>query len=345
MPRDACARSLHGDAGAPGRLSPPHFSDPLPLFTNTSMRHSSASAPRSYAPRGPRHATVLIDADDLLGRRDAALLPDLLRSLPGFLHRTVGARVQGGKAYADFYTLDGGASLQRDLYAAGLDPVFTARHGAEQTLAMDAALLLATTDPGVLVVVAGSRSYAPLVRRARSLGRRVLVVAAEPPRDADHDTYALSDLAGDVPRERTNGEERAPRPPREGIAYVPVQNATALRALEVIEEWFGQYDEVYLTPLLRKLTEEMGDVDADPKALISDLEGHGAVYLERRPGRPHDYTVLLVDGQHPDVVRVRALFEDETDDEAPATPSAAYADEPGADEAGADEAGADDDTF
>ena len=63
MPRDACARSLHGDAGAPGRLSPPHFSDPLPLFTNTSMRHSSASAPRSYAPRGPRHATVLIDAD------------------------------------------------------------------------------------------------------------------------------------------------------------------------------------------------------------------------------------------------------------------------------------------
>lgn len=287
------------------------------------MRYAS-SAPRSHAPRGPRHATVLIDADDLLYRRDTPVLTDLVRSLSGFLHRTVGARLQSGRAYADFSNLD--APLQRDLYAAGIDPVFAGRTASDLMLAMDAAVLLASSDPGVLVIVTGSRSYAPVARRARALGRRVLVIAAEPARDADYDTYSLADLSGEGGRERTggSGEERAPRPPREGITYVPIENSTALRALEVIEEWFGQYDEVYLTPLLRKLTEEMADVDADPKGLISDLEGHGAVYLERRPGRPHDYTVLLVDGQHPDVVRVRALFEDDTDDDAPVASSDAF---------------------
>jgi len=318
------------------------------------MRSSSSSAPRAHAPRGPRHATVLIDAGDLLYRRDASVLTDLVRGLSGFLHRTAGARVQLGRAYADFSALDGGDDLQRDLYGLGIDPVFVGRGSADLTLAMDAAELLATGDVGVLVVVTGSRSYAPLVRRARRMGRRVVVIAADAGHDTDHDTYTLADLSGDAPRERERtggGIERAPRPPREGITYVPVQSTSALRALEVIEEFFGQYDEVYLTPLLRKLTEEMEDDNADPKALVSDLEGHGAVYLERRPGRPHDYTVLLVDGQHPDVVRVRALFEDEYDDEpsdddrdangtvAHDTAAPAYA------EAADDDAEGDDDTF
>ena len=320
------------------------------------MRSSSSSAPRAHAPRGPRHATVLIDADDLLYRRDTSVLTDLVRGLSGFLHRTAGARVQQGRAYADFASLDGGADVQRDLYGLGVDPVYVGRGSADLTLAMDAAELLATGDVGVLVVVTGSRSYAPLVRRARRLGRRVVVIAADAGHDTDHDTYTLADLTGDAPRarERTGsvggGIERAPRPPREGITYVPVQSTSALRALEVIEEFFGQYDEVYLTPLLRKLTEEMEEDNSDPKALVSDLEGHGAVYLERRPGRPHDYTVLLVDGQHPDVVRVRALFEDEYEDDtddaasdgngtvAHDTAAPAYAD---AD----DDASDDDDTF
>ncbi|MCA0270179.1 MAG: NYN domain-containing protein [Bacteroidetes bacterium] len=282
------------------------------------MRYASSPPPRSHAPRGPRHATVLIDVDDLLYRRDASVLADLVRSLSGFLHRTVGARLQSGRAYADFSALEDGSLVQRDLYGLGIEPVFVGRSASDLILAMDAAVLLATSDPGVLVVVTGSRSYAPLVRRARTLGRRVLVIAAEPGRDADYDTFSLTDLTAEAPR--STPVERTPRPPREGIAYVAIENATTLRALEVIEEFFGQYDEVYLTPLLRKLTEEMEDVEADPKSLISDLEGYGAVYLERRPGRPHDYTVLLVDDQHPDVKRVRELFEDyDEDDDAAAT--------------------------
>src|SRR5690606_32141933 len=66
-------------------------------------------------------------------------------------------------------------------------------------------------------------------------------------------------------------------------------------ALRIIEEYFGQYDEVYLTPLLRKLSEELGDIeDHDPKSLIGDLEECGACRLERRKGMPYDCAVLSV---------------------------------------------------
>ena len=86
--------------------------------------------------------------------------------------------------------------------------------------------------------------------------------------------------------------------------------------LEIIEEHFGQYDEVYLTPLLRKLSEELGDLeDHDPKSLIGDLENAGAVRLERRRGFPYDYTVLLVNPNHPEVQAVREEFAAENGDD------------------------------
>ncbi len=77
-------------------------------------------------------------------------------------------------------------------------------------------------------------------------------------------------------------------------------------ALEVIEKFFGQYDEIYLTPLLRRLSEEIGEVEAhDPKSLISDLEECGAARLERRRGMPYDYTVLIVNPEHAAVIEIR----------------------------------------
>ena len=91
-------------------------------------------------------------------------------------------------------------------------------------------------------------------------------------------------------------------------------------AIEVIERHFGHYDEIYLTPLLRRLSEEIGDVEGhDPKSLVADLEECGAVRLERRRGMPYDYTVLLVNAAHPAVVEVREEIRgsDTTDDGLP----------------------------
>ena len=88
-----------------------------------------------------------------------------------------------------------------------------------------------------------------------------------------------------------------------------------IEALRIIEDYFGQYDEVYLTPLLRKLSEELGNIDDhDPKSLIGDLEECGACRLERRKGMPYDYTVLIVNDEHPAVREVQAEMRGENFD-------------------------------
>ena len=272
-------------------------------------------------PSSSRTAAVFVDVDDLVsalgarlsgGTRPEAFVADALRALAPFIGRSFGARVVSSRAYGDFATLDGGAEMMRGLAQAYAEPVYAAPRTGEMALSMDAACLLRERpDVEVLVVVSGTRAYAPLARRARQMGRRVLVLTTETTREREDDSDVVSvfDLA---PLAERQAEPRAARAPREGIEYQTVESAMGLRVLEVIEEFFGQYDEVYLTPLLRKLTDEIG-ADLDPKAMISDLEAAGAVYLEKRRGFPHDYTVLLVDGQHPDVVRVRDLFEDEDD--------------------------------
>jgi hypothetical protein len=81
----------------------------------------------------------------------------------------------------------------------------------------------------------------------------------------------------------------------------------ALRTIAITEEHFGQYDEVYLTPLLRKLSDILGP-EHDPKSLISELEEAGAVRLEKRNGYPYDYTVLIVHNDHPDVQEVQENY-------------------------------------
>lgn len=275
----------------------------------------SASRPASS------RAAVFVDLDDLAAVlaqrltstvRPEAFVLDALRALGPFVGRAFGARLAGVRAYADFATLDGGLDLMRGLAQMNAEPVFAGGRAAEMTIAMDAACLLRErSDVDVVVLISGSRSFGPLARRVRQAGRRVVVLTTDAPRERDDDSDVLSvfDLAPEAGR---SAEPKAPRVPRENVEYKAVESAMGLRVLEVIEEFFGQYDEVYLTPLLRKLTDEIG-ADLDPKAQISDLEAAGAVYLEKRRGFPHDYTVLLVDGQHPDVVRVRDLFEDEDD--------------------------------
>lgn len=290
------------------------------------------SQQRSHAQPRTR-AALFVDLDDLYsalqnklprGTDPSAFLLDALRAVPSFAGRAFGARLQSTRAYADFTALPEGAELQKSLYAAYAEPVYVCgpRNAAELALAMDAAVLLETQpDVPIVVVVSGTRTYGPLARRARALGRRVVVLTTEASREreGEGDVVSVFDLAPEAQ------PQAAPRPPREGIEYKRVESATGLRVLEIIEEYFGQYDEVYLTPLLRKLTEDLGE-GHEPKGLISDLETLGAVYLEKRRGYPHDYTVLLVDGQHPDVQRVRALFEDEDDAYDP-DEDAAYADD------------------
>jgi hypothetical protein len=126
-----------------------------------------------------RSAALFVDLDDLYsalqnklpqGTDPAAFVIDALRAIPGFAGRAFSARLQSTRAYADFAALPDGAELQKSLYTAYAESVYVCgpRNAAELALAMDAAVVMeAQPDVGLLVVVSGTRTYSPLVRRAR----------------------------------------------------------------------------------------------------------------------------------------------------------------------------------
>ena len=164
-----------------------------------------------------------------------------------------------------------------------------------------------------IVLVTGDRPYLPLVRTIREEGRRALVASVNPPRSdrymesnvyLDARNLLSRDSREDLLANAPDGQGYDASQPASNKRYESLNNPAARRAIEITEEHFGQYEEVYLTPLLRKLSDTMGP-DQDPKALVSELEAAGAVRLEKRSGYPYDYTVLIVHDDHPDVRAVQ----------------------------------------
>lgn len=286
-------------------------------------------------------AAIVIDYDDLYTvlheLNTSEKYPDefaseILRELRRYLHDNDHQRVGVARAYGDFGAIDGddGQYIQRMLHLDGFDPHFVPmtlqENAAELAVCVEATSIM-TRRPEVrtLVVVTGSRTYLPLVRHVRSLGARVLVVSVLPPTSDDAPQHAEEDaflnamnllsetsrgqLAADVspdqisPREVHSVPSLSPR--RE---YRRLTNPLARRTVEITEEYFGQYKEVYLTPLLRKLSEVLGE-EYDPKSLVSELEEAGAVRLEKRDGQPYDYTVLIMHADHPDVHEIKEAMK------------------------------------
>ncbi len=258
-----------------------------------------------------------------------------------------------GRAYGAFDTrlkAEEGDVPSR-LYRSGFEPKYvsneTQRNASEIQLTLDASqFLLERSDVQMVVIVTGNRPYLPLARRIREQGRRVLIAAVNPPQSenapaiAEDDLYldarnllsreSREDLLANAPQ---NGHSRSRRgavghpPPRR---YQELTNPTARRTIDITDEHFGQYEEVYLTPLLRKLSDVLGP-SHDPKALVGELEAAGAVRLEKREGHPYDYTVLILNDDHPDVQEIRS------GDGAPESSSdAAPAPSPSDDDAAAD---------
>ncbi len=246
---------------------------------------------------------------DLAGQLFAALREHLARS---------GDRIVRGRAYADFGALDDHARhVQRLLYLNGIEPAFvpatTHRNTTDLQLAVDVMQAVqAHPETGVFVLVSGDRDYVPVVQALVGAGRRVVVVGFREhlsPHLLEHTRGGrFVDAASLLPQGALAPETEVGAP----VLVTTFQAAqdptheTAYDALEVIERHFGHYDEIYLTPLLRRLSEELGDRDGhDPKSLVADLEECGAVRLERRRGMPYDYTVLLVNAEHPAVAEIR----------------------------------------
>jgi uncharacterized LabA/DUF88 family protein len=222
-----------------------------------------------------------------------------------------------GRAYGPFDVLlnpeDSG--VPSTLHRLGIEPSYVPAamqsNTSEVQLTIDVTQFLdRRPDVQTIVIVTGDRPFLPLVRTIQEQGRRAMVATVNPPqtdRYEESDLYldarnllsaaSRDDLLANAPD--TNAED-AQRPASTPRRYDSLSNEAARRAIAITEAHFGQYEEVYLTPLLRKLSDVMGP-DHDPKALVSELEAVGAVRLEKRSGYPYDYTVLIVHDDHPDV--------------------------------------------
>ena len=246
------------------------------------------------------------------------LAGQLLRALRETLARAHGTRVTRGRAYADFGGLDEHTRhVQRTLYLHGIEPVYIPttlhRNTVDLQLAIDA---VETRDRHAeietVVLVSGDRDYAPVVQALLAGGRRAVVVGFREhltPHLLDHtDGGTFIDAETLLPEGSLTSDEVGTA--IEVTTFAEIQDPRYeidYDALETIEKFFGQYEEIYLTPLLRRLSDEIGEVDGhDPKSLVADLEECGAARLERRRGMPYDYTVLLVNPEHPAVQEVRA---------------------------------------
>jgi hypothetical protein len=290
-------------------------------------------------PRSAHHAAIFVDyanlhallADRLDAPKQAApRITEALSELGRYLSTESDATPLLTAAYADFRALDGDSGdLQQALYHQGIEPRFVPARPAEEAVQMQLAVdatALAHRPPGVrtVAVVTGDHTFLPLAQALRRAGTHALVAALDPPPAGDFShtnenffmelSTLLSDEtrrnlteSGDTPARRSegaSGERGAP------AHHDRLDDEMLFRTLEIAEEHFGQYDEIYLTPLLRKLSDVLGE-HFDPKALVSDLEDARAVRLEKRRGYPYDYTVLIVERGHPDVQQMEEDFYDD----------------------------------
>lgn len=275
------------------------------------------------------HSALLVDYQNLFyylkGRfqdgHPGEHLLDFLENVRGYLaDERIPAAV--ARAYADFSGLDDHARhVQRALYLLGFEPVFVPstmhRNTTDLQIAIDALELdLHRPDLRTVVLVSGDRDYVPLVQALQRRGKDVLLIAFREHLSARLFEYVeagdqidaeqfLTDDARELLLDDPHAEEK-PGLRTQFNEIKPLPFAVDYDALRIIEEHFGQYEEVYLTPLLRKLSETMGHLEEhDPKSLVGDLEEAGAAKLERRRGIPYDYTVLLLNRQHPAVIEVQ----------------------------------------
>lgn len=226
-------------------------------------------------------------------------------------------------AYADFTGLsDNAYYIQRDLATHGVETRFVplALHAnvVDMRLCVD---VLDTVhrrpDVSTIVLVTAERELLPLIQAIHANGRHCALFAFKSESSAE--LIKNSGLGRYVDARQLLETEEA-----DELAAASEYPAGAFNApsdlpygidrdaLEIVERYFGQYEEIYLTPLLRKLSEELGEIEGhEPKSLIGDLEAAGAVRLEKRRGVRYDYTVLILNQDHPDVAQVREEVDGE----------------------------------
>ncbi|MEP7219132.1 MAG: NYN domain-containing protein, partial [Bacteroidota bacterium] len=93
-----------------------------------------------------------------------------------------------------------------------------------------------------------------------------------------------------------------PAPTQAFNSLVPILGDTERLCLEVLLKNYGRHPEVWMSPFLRKLSDALPRLaDFERKALLTTLEAAGAIRIEKRRGEPYDYSIILVNYNHPTI--------------------------------------------
>lgn len=124
--------------------------------------------------------------------------------------------------------------------------------------------------------------------------------ADAPPPAPEHEPVAAPSSPSTTPStgmKRSVGESAADFPPT-----IPITDESQRACLRLMLEQFGLYHDIFLSPFLRKLSDALPRLaDYERKALLIDLEIAGALRIEKRRGQPFDYSVIVVNYNHPTV--------------------------------------------
>ncbi|MBI1335301.1 MAG: NYN domain-containing protein [Armatimonadetes bacterium] len=240
-------------------------------------------------------------------------------------------------AYADFEQIEVNAQGQLFLLGVETRNVVGTEHknAADMRLCIDVMETMYTRDEiDTFVLMAGDRDYIPVLQHLRKHAKVVQVVAFKENISGDLLTLVsdgfidamqclgkVSQSELEVGQERLNEyfELRAEASNEQAIqiaearangkvAQVAFERSSRLVekdaqiALEVMLHNFGDKPEVWFTPYLNKLRNALQHLaEYERKALVTTLEMHGAVKVEKRRGEPHDYSVIVINWDHPDV--------------------------------------------
>lgn len=233
-------------------------------------------------------------------------------------------------AYADWERIEENA--QGALYLLGVEThnVLGTDHknAADMRLCIDALdVFYNRRDIQTFVLIAGDRDYIPLIQHLKKRGKTVRVVGFPKSVSGDLLTIVGSDYyvdatqlvakLGQAPQEtrRTAVQTSAAAAqagstpkwqPHGNDGYTTDWARYEDEAIDVLFRHYPGKREVYLVPYLHKLRAEMSELtESERKLLITRLSDRGAYKVEKRPGTPNDFSVIVVNWNHP-MIRAHA---------------------------------------
>lgn len=317
------------------------------MNNNTAARAATGAAPRataavfvdygnlfSYLKNSQNESSLVPDS-----------ISDIIRGVERQLDRKLNYNAITLKAYGDFEELRNG--IQSTLYEMGVETRNVAATGlndsADLQLGIDALELLYTRpDISMFVIVCADRDYIPLVQHIKRQGHTVilatfrtcispdmlqfigasqyidLAVAADPnvqrqleamrPATRPKQRHGYSEVPGAEREWWDNGVEVSDGMTGSFAEATELTNQEEQICVDVLLKNYGHHAEVWISPFLRKLSDALPHLhDFERKSMLNTLEDAGAIRIEKRRGEPHDYSIILINRNHPNI---RGFYEE-----------------------------------